>query len=216
MKLFVRYLGVTDYSETMRAMQQFTAGRTKQTEDQLWFTEHPAVFTLGRAGKSEHILNADAIPVVNSDRGGQVTYHGPGQLVAYTLCDLKRLQLGVKEFVNLTEQCLIDTLAQYHINAERKNNAPGVYVDGAKIAALGLRIKRQGSYHGISLNIDMDLSPFSRINPCGYPGQTVTQLAAHGFHGTQKEVCQTILDHFQHLFGYTELIESPALNNTHE
>ncbi len=216
MKLNYRHFGVTDYSLMMKAMQRFTADRSENTLDELWFTEHHPVFTLGRAGKTEHILDAGAIPVTNSDRGGQVTYHGPGQLVVYTLCDLKRLHMGIKEFVANTEQCLIDTLEHYGIIGSRKHGAPGVYTNGAKIAALGLRIRRQGSYHGMSLNIDMDLSPFSRINPCGYAGQAVTQLADHGFIGTQKTISDSILIHFQQVFGYTEAIEVPALNNFDE
>lgn len=216
MKLNTRHFGISDYSETMQLMQRFTADRTEETLDELWFTEHSPVFTLGRAGKPEHILDAGTIPVINSDRGGQVTYHGPGQLVIYTLCDLKRLHMGVKEFVANTEQCLIDTLKQYRINGSRKLNAPGVYVDGAKIAALGLRIRRQGSYHGMSINIHMDLSPFSRINPCGYAGLAVTQLADHGFNSPQRELSDTILAQFQQIFGYTESIEVPALNNLDE
>jgi len=157
-------------------MRAFTDTRDLNTTDEIWLVEHPPVFTLGLNGKAEHILNAGDIPIVKCDRGGQVTYHGPGQLVVYTLLDLKRLKLGVKQLVTRLEQAVIDFLSSQHINAARKANAPGVYVDGAKIAALGLRVRRGCSYHGLSLNVDMDLKPFSRINPCGYEGLVSVQL----------------------------------------
>ena len=161
-------------------MQEFTRARTPDTPDQLWLVEHPSVFTLGLAGRPEHVLNAGDIPVVKSDRGGQVTFHGPGQVVAYPLVDLKRAGYGIREMVRRLEQSVIDLLASYRIAAERRDGMPGVYVAGAKIAAVGLRVSRGCTYHGISLNTDLDLAPFSRIDPCGYPGLASTRLADHG------------------------------------
>jgi len=175
-KLIIRDLGLQDYQPTWQAMQKFTAERDESTADELWYLEHPPVFTMGLNGKKKHLLNVGEIPVINIDRGGQVTYHAPGQLILYTLIDLTRLHLGVKDLVSAIEQAIIQLLKKYNIPAERKENAPGVYVNGAKIAALGLRIKRNKSYHGLSLNIDMDLSPFKKINPCGYEGMAVTQI----------------------------------------
>ena len=169
-------LGLRDYHPTWQAMLQFTEQRTADTADQIWIVEHPPVYTLGLAGKPEHLLNPQGIPVINTDRGGQVTYHGPGQLVVYLLLDLKRRQLGIKPLVQKIEQALIQLLADYQIQAHTIESAPGVYVDQKKIAALGLRVRRNGCYHGLSLNIDMDLSPFLGINPCGYPGLEVIQL----------------------------------------
>lgn len=174
-EILIRHPGRVDYEPTWRAMQAFTAARGAATPDELWVLEHPPVFTLGQAGRPEHILQASAIPVLAIDRGGQVTYHGPGQVVIYVLVDLKRRGYGVKELVSRMEQAVIELLAQSGVAAERKPGAPGVYVDGAKIAALGLRIKAGRSYHGLALNVDMDLAPFALINPCGYPGMAVTQ-----------------------------------------
>ncbi len=157
-------------------MQDFTNSRNHETADELWFLQHPPVYTMGKNAKPEHLLAPDNIPVVNADRGGQVTYHGPGQLVVYTLLDLKRLKIGVRELVTLIEKTLVELLNGYDIDASAKPEAPGVYVNNAKIAALGLRIRRGCSFHGLALNVDMDLEPFSRINPCGYEGLEVTQL----------------------------------------
>ena len=173
--LRVRRLGRVEYAPTFAAMQEFTATRTAETADDLWIVEHPPVFTLGQAGKPEHLLRDIGIPLVQIDRGGQVTYHGPGQVVIYLLLDLNRRQLKVRELVRHIEQAVIDLLAAHGVTAERHTNAPGVYVAGAKIAALGLRIRRGCSYHGVALNVQMDLSPFAAINPCGYPGLAVTQ-----------------------------------------
>ena len=173
--LRVRRLGRVEYAPTFAAMQEFTATRTAETADELWIVEHPPVFTLGQAGKPEHLLRDIGIPLVQIDRGGQVTYHGPGQVVIYLLLDLNRRQLKVRELVRHIEQAVIDLLAAHGVTAERHANAPGVYVAGAKIAALGLRIRRGCSYHGVALNVQMDLSPFAAINPCGYPGLAVTQ-----------------------------------------
>ena len=175
-KLIVRDLGLQEYLPTWQAMQDFTEKRDITTPDELWCLEHPAVFTMGLNGKEKHLLNIQNIPVINIDRGGQVTYHGPGQLVIYTLIDLARLNIGVKELVTHIEKAIIALLKQYDINASGKEGAPGVYVNEKKIAALGLRIKRNKSYHGLSLNVDMDLSPFKQINPCGYAGMEVTQI----------------------------------------
>jgi len=157
-------------------MTHLTDHRERDTIDELWLLQHPAVFTFGQAGKAEHLLDPHGVPVVKSDRGGQITYHGPGQLIAYPLLNLHRLGFGVREFVNRLEQVVIDVLANYHIQGERRISAPGVYIKNAKIAALGLRVRRGYTFHGLSFNIDMDLQPFSWINPCGYPGLAVTQL----------------------------------------
>jgi len=175
-----RRLGRVAYEPTWRAMQAFNAARTPETPDQLWIVEHPPVFTLGLAGRREHVLDPGEIPVVATDRGGQVTYHGPGQVVAYTLLDLRRLGLGVKELVRRLEGALIEVLANYRIAGERRTGMPGVYVGGAKIAAIGLRVARGCTYHGIAFNSDMDLEPFQRIDPCGYRGLEATSLAALG------------------------------------
>jgi lipoyl(octanoyl) transferase len=166
-----------DFQQTWRAMQEFTAKRGPDTPDEIWLCQHPPVFTQGLAGKPEHLLRDIGIPVVKIDRGGQITYHGPGQLVAYLLLDLKRRNLGVKALVSRIEQALIDLLAEYGVAAARRPGAPGVYVGDAKIAALGLKIKNGCCYHGLALNVAMDLAPFSAINPCGYEGLAVTQLS---------------------------------------
>ena len=173
----VRRLGRVDYEPTFHAMQAFTAARTTETPDELWIVEHPPVYTLGQAGKPEHILRDVGIPLVQIDRGGQVTYHGPGQVVVYLLLDLARMQIKVRELVSAIEQAVIDLIAEYGVAAERRDGAPGVYVGEAKIAALGLRIRNGCSYHGVSLNVDMDLSPFEAINPCGYAGLKVIQTS---------------------------------------
>lgn len=170
-------LGLADYHTTWQRMSDFTEQRDAASQDQVWLVEHPPVFTLGQAGKREHLLNPGDIPVVPCDRGGQVTYHGPGQMVAYPLLDLRRSKLGVRELVNTLEESLIRTLAHFDIEGVRRDGAPGVYVGEAKIAALGLRVRRGCSFHGISLNWNMDLEPFQRINPCGYAGLQVTQMA---------------------------------------
>jgi lipoyl(octanoyl) transferase len=174
--LIVRQLGLQDYAQTWQAMTRFTNERQAETPDEFWLVQHPPVFTQGQAGKPEHVLFRGDIPLVHTDRGGQVTYHGPGQLVAYPLLDLRRCKLGVRDLVTLIEQTLVNVLAHYQILAKAKADAPGVYVDGAKIASLGLRVRRGCSFHGLSLNVDMDLTPFSRINPCGYQGLPMTQM----------------------------------------
>lgn len=171
----VRYLGKVEYEPTWRAMQAFTAQRTDDTPDEIWLLEHPPVYTQGQAGKPEHLIAATAIPVIPIDRGGQITYHGPGQIVAYVLVDLRRRGYGIRELVSRMEQAVIELLVQHGVVAARQPGAPGVYVDHAKIAALGLRVKHGCTYHGLALNVDMDLTPFTAINPCGYAGMRVTQ-----------------------------------------
>lgn len=170
-------LGTLDYQDAWDRMRKFNEQRTQATKDEIWIVEHPPVFTLGLNGKADHILDAKNIPVIKSDRGGQVTYHGPGQLVAYILMDLERRHWGVKKLVDKIEQSIIELLSEYSIDASRKEGAPGVYVNDAKIAALGLRVKRGCSYHGLSLNVEMDLSPFQQINPCGYADLESTQMS---------------------------------------
>jgi lipoyl(octanoyl) transferase len=172
----IRELGLTDYTPVWRAMQAFTSSRQADTPDELWVLQHNPVFTQGQAGKPEHVLDAHGIPVIQSDRGGQVTYHGPGQLVVYFLLDVRRGGFGVRTLVDLIESSLIAVLASYGVEAQLRKGAPGVYVGDRKIAALGLRVRKGGSLHGLSFNVDMDLGPFSYINPCGYAGMEVTQL----------------------------------------
>jgi lipoyl(octanoyl) transferase len=177
-ELVLRELGLVDYEPTLEAMKQFTDSRNADSPDELWLLQHPRVFTQGQAGKAEHVLAPGDIPVIQVDRGGQVTYHGPGQWVLYLLVDIRRHKLGVRDLVDLIEQSILQLLGEYGIDAAAKPDAPGVYVAGDKIAALGLRVRRGCSYHGLSLNVDMDLEPFQRINPCGYEGLRVTSMAA--------------------------------------
>jgi lipoyl(octanoyl) transferase len=184
----VKHLGRVEYEPTWLAMQTFTTRRDESTRDELWVLEHPPVFTLGQAGKREHLLIESGIPIVHVDRGGQITYHGPGQVVIYVLVDLKRRGYGVKDLVGRMEQAVIDLLVQYRLTAERRKGAPGVYVNDAKIAALGLRVRQGRTYHGLALNVDMDLSPFSHINPCGYTGLAVTQMRDLGISETTMHV----------------------------
>lgn len=175
--LATRFLGTQPYEVIWRQMRDFTDRRDAATADELWLVQHPSVFTQGQAGRPEHLLSPGDIPVVQTDRGGQVTYHGPGQVVAYPLLDLRRLGLGVRDLVGVLENTVIQFLDNWHLNAVAKPDAPGVYVGSRKIASLGLRVRRGCSFHGVSLNIHMDLSPFLRINPCGYNGLQMTQLA---------------------------------------
>ncbi len=186
--MIVRWLGRVEYEPTLRAMQQFTDRRDATTPDELWLLEHPPVFTLGMAADRSHVLAAGEIPVVQTDRGGQVTYHGPGQLVAYPLLDIRRLALPVRTLVMQLESSVIDMVAAHGIVAEGRRDAPGVYVAGRKLASLGLRIRRGASYHGLALNVDMDLTPFSRINPCGMADLAVTSLAELGVHAGVEAV----------------------------
>jgi lipoyl(octanoyl) transferase len=176
----IRRLGLVEYLPTWRAMQRFTEERDAATADELWLLEHPPVFTLGLNASRAHLLAPGDIPVVQIDRGGQVTYHGPGQLVVYALIDLKRAAFGIRDFVTALERAVIDLAADYHIHAECRRNAPGVYVAGEKLASVGVRVRRGGSYHGLALNVALDLEPFARINPCGYQGLKMTQLATLG------------------------------------
>ncbi len=186
--MIVKDLGLCGYPDILTAMQKFTLHRSAHTEDELWLLEHHPVFTQGINGQAIHILEPGDIPVVQTDRGGQVTYHGPGQLIAYTLFDLKRLNRSVRDMVSILEDSVICLLEQYDIAAYARADAPGVYVDGKKVASLGLKVKKGYCYHGVSLNVAMDLQPFSRINPCGYPGMEMIDLQALGLHVTMKDV----------------------------
>jgi lipoyl(octanoyl) transferase len=199
----VRELGRQPYEPVWRAMQRFTDARTEDTSDEIWLVEHEPVFTLGQAGKPEHVLAAGDIPVVHVDRGGQVTYHGPGQIVAYPLFDLKRMKTGVRDYVCRIEQAIIDTMAEWNIQAQRREGAPGVYVAGAKVAALGIRVRRGCTFHGLAFNIDMDLEPFHRINPCGYQGLQVVSLADLGGPSGMDAVKPVLLACLAEQFGLT-------------
>lgn len=202
--LLVRKLGKRDYVSTWDAMKLFTQNRNAETHDEAWLLEHPAVFTQGQAGKPEHILNAGHIPIVHTDRGGQITYHGPGQLVMYVLFDLKRLQISIRQLVSHLEKTVIDVLAEYQVSAKSRCDAPGVYVDSAKICSIGLRVRKGYSYHGIAFNINMDLEPFSRINPCGFQRLPITQLAAFSPDIGINSVHPKIVTHVQRNFGYND------------
>ncbi|MBV6853874.1 MULTISPECIES: lipoyl(octanoyl) transferase LipB [Xanthomonas] len=197
----LRDLGQQDYAPVWRAMQRFTDARDEHTADEVWVVEHAPVFTLGQAGKPEHVLAPGEIPVLQVDRGGQVTYHGPGQLVVYPLLDLRRLKIGVRDYVCKIEQALIDTLEEWNIVAERRDGAPGVYVGGAKIAALGIRVRRGCTFHGLSFNVAMDLEPFHRINPCGYQGLQVTSVLDLGGPSGMDAVKAVLLDQLARQFG---------------
>jgi len=203
----VRDLGRRAYEPVWRAMQAFTDARTDDTPDEIWLVEHDPVFTLGQAGKPEHVLMPGDIPVLHVDRGGQVTYHGPGQIVAYPLLDLKRLKVGVREYVHRIEQAIIDTLGDWNIHAVRRDGAPGVYFSDAKVAALGIRVRRGCTFHGLAFNIAMDLEPFHRINPCGYAGLQVTSMADLGGPSSLEAVKTQLLEHLAVQFG---LHPSPA------
>lgn len=210
----VRELGRQPYTPVWKAMSAFTDRRDDSTGDELWVVEHEPVFTQGQAGKAEHVLAAGDIPVVQVDRGGQVTYHGPGQLVVYPLLDLRRLGIGVREYVCRIEQAIIDTLAGCGIAAQRLEGAPGVYVDGAKIAALGIRVRRGCSFHGLSFNVAMDLEPFGRINPCGYAGLQVTSVLDLGGPSSMDSIKAALLEQLAKQFGLTlaSLPELPDLS----
>lgn len=200
--LRVRKLGLRDYSSTWEAMRQFTDQRTAETADEIWLLQHAPVFTQGQAGKAEHVLNPGNIPVVQSDRGGQVTYHGPGQLVAYLLIDLERRRWGVRDLVDVIEQSLVSVLAGLGVEAAGRADAPGVYVGAAKIASLGLRVRRGCSYHGLALNVDIDLEPFSRINPCGFAGQAMTRLVDLGVEASMEDLEQALCAELAKRLGY--------------
>ena len=205
-RLIVRRFGLADYQPVWRAMQDFTDRRDGDTVDELWLVEHPSVFTQGQAGKAEHVLAPGDIPVIQVDRGGQVTYHGPGQIVAYPLVDLKRLGVGVREFVRRIEQAIIDVLALYGVNGERIEGAPGIYVDGDKIASLGLRVRRGCTFHGLAFNVEMDLEPFHRINPCGFQDLKVirlSDLAALEFGDVENH----LIEAFTKQLGYSDVAD---------
>jgi lipoyl(octanoyl) transferase len=209
--LRVRRLGLREYEPVWRSMQAFTDDRDERTTDELWLVQHPPVFTQGQAGKAEHVLAPGDIPLVQVDRGGQVTYHGPGQIVAYPLVDLRRKGLGVRELVNRIEQAIIRVLAEHGVTGERVCGAPGIYVDGRKIASLGLRIRRGCSFHGLAFNVDMDLEPFNRINPCGFQGLQVVQLsdfASVQIDPIQEELVRSLAGQL----GYTDIVKGPSLD----
>lgn len=205
--LIIRDLGVVDYTETWQRMQQFTDNRNESTVDEIWLLEHPPVFTQGQAGKEEHLLFPGDIPVVKVDRGGQVTYHGPGQLVAYVLLDIKRRKIGVRELVTMIEQVIVGALAAHTVNAYARPDAPGVYVNEAKVASLGLRVRKGCTFHGLALNVAMDLSPFSRINPCGYAGMRMVQSSDLGGPNTIEIAKHEISRQFVSQLKITELTE---------
>ncbi|WP_368884518.1 lipoyl(octanoyl) transferase LipB [Providencia vermicola] len=200
--IIVRQLGLAPYQSVSDAMHQFTENRDKDTPDELWLVEHPRVFTQGQAGKAEHVLAPGDIPVIQSDRGGQVTYHGPGQQVMYVMLDLKRNKLGVRDLVTALENTVVKTLAHYHIDAYPRPNAPGVYVNSDKICSLGLRIRKGCSFHGLALNINMDLEPFNRINPCGYAQLKMTQVRDFIPNVTLQDVQPVLIEQFCDTLGF--------------
>ena len=200
--LLIRRLGLMEYEPVWRAMQTFTDTRDDATPDELWLVEHPPVFTQGQAGQAEHILAPGDIPVIQVDRGGQVTHHGPGQIVAYPLIDIKRMGLGVRQLVKGIEQAIIGVLHSYGIDAGLIDGAPGVYIDGVKIASLGLRIRKGRSFHGLAFNVDMDLEPFQRINPCGFQGLQVTNLSALVKVSSMTEVEDRLIRGLCEVLGY--------------
>ncbi|ANB19055.1 Octanoyltransferase [Dokdonella koreensis DS-123] len=209
--LRVRRLGRQPYEPVLQAMRQFTDARDEGTSDELWLLEHEPVFTLGQAGKDEHVLAPGDIPVVRVERGGQVTYHGPGQIVGYPLIDLRRLGIGVRDLVCRLEQAIIDTLGHWNIGAERRPGAPGVYVADAKVAALGLRVRRGCTFHGLAFNVAMDLEPFRRINPCGYQGLAVTQMLDLGGPGSLAAVEDVLVAELARQFGYAPVTAAADL-----
>lgn len=204
-QLVVKRLGRQDYSPVWQAMHQFTDQRSEETLDEVWLVEHNPVFTQGQAGKAEHLLNTGDIPVVQSDRGGQVTYHGPGQLVVYFLINLRRKKLGVRDLVTTIENLVINTLKAYNIDSAARPDAPGVYVDGKKICSLGLRIRKGCSFHGLALNVNMDLSPFLRINPCGYQGMEMVQVSELGGPNELVTIEQQLIKELVNLLGYEQV-----------
>lgn len=210
--LIVHQLGLQPYSLISQAMHTFTDRRDTDTTDELWLVQHDAVFTQGQAGKAEHLLYPGDIPVIQSDRGGQITYHGPGQQVMYVLVDLRRGKYGVRQMVTMLEETVVKTLAHFNISAYPRADAPGVYVDGKKICSLGLRIRRGCCLHGLALNVDMDLSPFQRINPCGYAGQAMTQIRDFSPNITIENVQPLLIEKFSHRLGYHH-IESGNWNS---
>lgn len=215
MDIVIRQLGRRDYVEMLRAMQAFTAARTPASADEVWLVEHAPVYTMGLKGSQRVLHPIGGIPVVQSDRGGDMTYHGPGQLIAYLLIDIRRRGLGIKALVRLIEEAVIDLLAAHGVAAERRVGAPGVYVQGAKIAALGLRVRNGATYHGLSLNVDMDLAPFGAIDPCGYPGLAVTQLRDLNILMDMQTAGATLAHGLTRLLGYTGAHEPQGLPDTY-
>ncbi|GAB3527761.1 lipoyl(octanoyl) transferase LipB [Photobacterium alginatilyticum] len=213
--IIIRNLGRRDYEATWQAMHEFTDQRGSDTTDEVWLVEHNPVFTQGQAGKAEHLLDTGDIPVVQSDRGGQVTYHGPGQQVAYILIDLRRIKLGVRDLVTHIENTVINTLSRFGVESNARPDAPGVYVDGKKICSLGLRIRRGCSFHGLALNINMDLAPFLRINPCGYQGMEMTQLATMNGPSELAEVQPVLIEELVKLLDY-QSVEWKTESNSYE
>jgi len=211
-RLLVRRLGLSDYEPVWRGMQAYTDGRDADSGDELWLVQHPPVFTQGQAGKAEHVLAPGDIPVIQVDRGGQVTYHGPGQIVAYPLVDIRRKNIGVRDFVHRIEEAIIRTLAHYEVPGERIEGAPGIYVNGDKIASLGLRVRRGCTFHGLAFNVDMDLEPFQRINPCGFAGLRVTQLAAFADVAV-GEVEDRLLENLVEQLEYSEIMTADSQEN---
>jgi len=198
----IRRLGLVDYEPTWRAMQRFTDERGPQTPDEIWFLEHPPVFTLGMNASAAHVLAPGDIPVVQIDRGGQVTYHGPGQLVVYPLIDLRRAGLGIRDLVTALERSIIDLAADYGVTAEARRSAPGVYVDGRKLASVGIRVRRGASYHGLAVNVSLDLEPFGRINPCGYEGLQMTRFADLAGPGSVGAAADALEPHLLRALGF--------------
>lgn len=204
-KLIIRYLGVQPYLQTWQAMSDFTEQRDNQSIDEIWLLEHSPVFTQGLAGKAEHLLTDTDIPVVKSDRGGQITYHAPGQLIAYLLINIRRKDFNVRSLVSIIEQGIIDLLADYSVTAIAKSDAPGVYVDGKKIASLGLKIRKGCSFHGLALNVDMDLTPFLQINPCGYAGLEMTQCRDQDISLSVAQLAPLLIEKMNHKLNYTQI-----------
>ncbi|MFH4625382.1 lipoyl(octanoyl) transferase LipB [Vibrio alginolyticus] len=215
-QLVVKRLGGQDYEPVWKAMHEFTDQRTEETRDEVWLVEHNPVFTQGQAGKAEHLINTGDIPVVQSDRGGQVTYHGPGQLVAYFLINLRRKKLGVRDLVTTIENLVINTLKAYNIDSAARPDAPGVYVAGKKICSLGLRIRKGCSFHGLALNVNMDLTPFLRINPCGYEGMEMVQVSQFGGPDNVEAVEKQLIEELVTLLDYEQVefsTEAPSQGN---
>lgn len=205
--IILRHLGLQDYATCHAAMKQFTEQRDATTPDEIWFLEHPPIFTQGQNGKSEHLIDAGNIPLIQTDRGGQITYHGPGQLIAYTLIDLRRRQLNVREMVSLLENTIIQLLAKYDIPSRARRDAPGVYIHGEKIASMGLRIRRGCAYHGLALNVAMDTAPFLRIHPCGLKDIKITQLQAFIPHISIEMIAKELAELFNQAFLFQVMLQ---------
>lgn len=214
--LTIRYLGRMDYEPVWDAMKAYTDTRDSSSGDEIWVVEHPPVFTQGQAGKAEHVLAPGSIPVVQVDRGGQVTYHGPGQLVVYFLIDIRRRKLGVRQLVTAIEETVVQALQRFGIRAAPRADAPGVYIGEQKVCSLGLRIRRGCSFHGLALNVNMDMEPFLRINPCGYAGMEMTQTSAHGGPDNLDEAARAVSNAFKALLEYQVAHEVKGLNTDYE